>query len=42
MITIEPESLAVASARHVSVDDLSVLVSAFLDNVLQRIVDGGL
>ena len=42
MITIESVSLAVASARHVSVDALSVLVSAFLDIVLQRIVEDGL
>ena len=42
MITIEPESLAVASARYVGVGNFTVLEGAFLDNVLQIIVDGGL
>ena len=42
MITIEPESLAVAPARHVGVGNFTALVGAFLDNVLQRIVDGRL
>ena len=42
MITIEPVSLVVAIARHVAVGDFTALVNASLDNVLQRIVDGGL
>ena len=42
MITIEPVSLAVGPGRYVGVGDSTALVGAYLDNVLQCIVEDGL